>query len=102
MGATEVEEIGVDLILEAHARVGEGPVWDDASGTLVWVDIMGNAAHRYDPIRDQDTAIDVGQPVGAAVLRSNSSGLMLALRDGFGLLDEDSGQVELVAPVEAE
>jgi sugar lactone lactonase YvrE len=102
MSATEVEEIAVELVLDAHARVGEGPVWDDASGTLVWVDIMGNAVHRYDPATDQDHAIDVGQPVGAAVLRRQGNGLVLALRDGFGLLDESSGQVQLVAPVEAD
>jgi sugar lactone lactonase YvrE len=91
----------VELVLDAHALVGEGPVWDDASGTLVWVDIMSNAVHRYDPTTDTDRAIDVGQPVGAAVLRGDGNGLMLALRDGFGRLDEDSGKVELVAPVEA-
>jgi sugar lactone lactonase YvrE len=96
------QELRVDLVLDAHARVGEGPVWDDASGTLVWVDIMGHAVHRYDPAQDKDRAIDIGQPVGAAVLRRNANGLVVALRDGFGLLDESSGQVDLVAPVEAD
>lgn len=94
--------LDAELVLDAHARVGEGPVWDDANGTLVWVDIMGRAVHRYDPVRNDDRAIDVGQPVGAAVLRSNGNGLVLALRDGFGMLDERSGAVELVAPVEAD
>jgi sugar lactone lactonase YvrE len=97
-----VRELDVELVLDAHARVGEGPVWDDASGTLVWVDIMGSAVHRYDPTRDQDKAVDVGQPVGAAVLRRSGKGLILAVRDGFGVLDEGSGNVELVAPVEAD
>jgi sugar lactone lactonase YvrE len=95
-------DLPVELLLDAHAQVGEGPVWDDASGTLVWVDIMGNAVHRYDPATSQDRAIDVGQPVGAAVLRRDGNGLVLALRDGFGMLDEGSGQVQLVAPVEAD
>src|SRR3977135_1413196 len=102
MSSTEVDEIGVELILDVHARVGEGPVWDDASGTLVWVDIMSNAVHRYDPATQQDHAIDVGQPVGAAVLRRDGHGLVLALRDGFGMLDESSGQVQMVAAVEAD
>src|SRR5205814_4511823 len=39
MTATRVDDLSVELILDAHAQVGEGPVWDDASGTLVWVDI---------------------------------------------------------------
>jgi len=89
-------------VLEANARVGEGPVWDDRSGTLVWVDIMGNLVHRYDPAHDRDHKIDVGMAVGAAVLRRDGQGLVLALRDGFGLLDEAKGSVEIIAPVEAD
>ena len=89
-------------MLDARARVAEGPVWDDASGTLVWVDIMGNQVHRYDPAKDRDHAVDVGQAVGAAVLRRNGKGLVLALRDGFGLLDEAKQSVEIVAPVEVD
>jgi sugar lactone lactonase YvrE len=95
-------DLPVELVLDAHARVGEGPVWDDSSGTLVWVDILSNAVHRYDPATDRDRAIGVGQPVGAAVLRRDGDGLCLALRDGFGMLDERSGQVEMLAPVEAD
>jgi sugar lactone lactonase YvrE len=96
------DDLTVELVLDAHARVGEGPVWDDASGTLVWVDIMSHAVHRYDPATGQNRTIDVGQPVGAAVLRRDRAGLVLALRDGFGMLDEASGQVEMVAAVEAD
>jgi sugar lactone lactonase YvrE len=102
MSATRTDDLAVELVLDAHARVGEGPVWDDVNGTLVWVDIMSNAVHRYDPAKDQDRAIDVGQPVGAAALRRDGNGLVVALRDGFGLLDEGSGQVQIVTPVEAD
>lgn len=101
MSASGVDDLAVELVLDAHARVGEGPVWDDASGTLVWVDIMSNAVHRYDPAKERDHVMDVGQPVGAAGLRRGGTGLVLALRDGFGFLDESSVQVELVAAVEA-
>jgi sugar lactone lactonase YvrE len=96
------EELTAELVLDAHARIGEGPVWDDVSATLVWVDIMGNAVHRFDPTTRRDQALDVRQPVGAVALRRASSGLVLALRDGFGLLDESSGRVELVAPIEGD
>src|SRR5258708_3831159 len=92
--------IDVELVLDAHARVAEGPVWDDRTGTLVWVDIMSHQVHRYDPAKDRDQAIDVGQPVGAAVLRQDGDGLMVALQNGFGLLGEATERVELVAPVE--
>ncbi len=94
--------MGVELVLNAHARVAEGPVWDDRTGTLVWVDIMSSLVHRYDPARDRDQAVDVGQAVGAAALRKDDKGLVLALRDGFGFLDEANKKVEIVAFVEAD
>jgi sugar lactone lactonase YvrE len=102
MTTTSIDDLPVELLLDAHALVGEGPVWDDTNGTLVWVDIMGNAVHRYDPATGQNHTLDVGQPVGAAVLRRDGNGLVLALRDGFGMLDESSGQVQLVVQVEAD
>jgi len=94
------DDIGVELVLDAQARVAEGPAWDDRTGTLVWVDIMSHQVHRYDPATRRDRSIDVGQPVGAAVLRQGGDGLALALQEGFGLLDEATGRVEIVAPVE--
>ena len=62
------DDLSVELILDAHARVGEGPVWDDASGTLVWVDIMSNAVHRYDPATDRDRSPPPHGDVRDAVL----------------------------------
>ncbi len=91
----------VDLVVNAHAIVGEGPVWSAAEQVLYWVDIMSNLVHRFDPQTGADRTIDVGQPVGAVAVR-DSGGLMLALRDGFGVLDLDSGRVEILAPVEAD
>ena len=101
MSVEPSEELQVEVVLEARAAVGEGPVWDERTQRLIWVDIMANAVHVYDPARDEDRAIDVGQPVGAAGLRERG-GLVLALRDGFGLLDQDFGDLRIVASVEAD
>lgn len=94
-----VEQIEAELALDAHAVLGEGPVWDPALQRLIWVDITGSSVHRYDPGRGRDESTDVGQPVGAAACRGGGA-LMLALRDGFGRLDVDRGELELVVEVE--
>jgi sugar lactone lactonase YvrE len=73
------------------ATLGEGPCWDSATGSLYWVDIpvgqvhrlAGDGAHRR---------WDVGQAVGAVVVRA-SGGLLLAARDGFLTLDPVTGEV---------
>ena len=89
----------VELLVDAHARVGEGPSWDARENVLWWVDITGNLVHRYDPATGADTTIDVGRAVGAAVPRA-SGGLVLAVEEGFAALDPKTGKTELIAEVE--
>ncbi|MBV9358536.1 MAG: SMP-30/gluconolactonase/LRE family protein [Chloroflexi bacterium] len=101
--ADEVPASELELLVDAHAIVGEGPVWSVDEQALYWVDIIGDAVHRYDPATGADRAWNVGQSVGAIGLRQgHPSSLLLALRDGFGTLDLGSGKVELRTPVEAE
>jgi sugar lactone lactonase YvrE len=93
------DDLEVQIVLQARASVGEGPVWDERTNTLVWVDIMNNSVHIFDPASGQDRAVDVGQPVGAAALRERG-GLVLALRDGFAVMDADLDDLRWVARVE--
>lgn len=90
--------IRAELVLDARARHGEGPVWHPTEHTLDWVDIMAGHLHRYDPRADRDEVIDVGQPIGAFAPR-RSGGHVLALEHGFGVL-EPSGEVRVVAAIE--
>ncbi len=87
-----------ELVVDAHAELAEGPVWDDRLDRLWWVDLLGGIVHLSDPTNGDDTAIPVGQPVGALALRS-SGGPILAVRDGFATLDVRTGRLELVAPI---
>jgi sugar lactone lactonase YvrE len=56
--------------------------------------------NRFRPGDGRATSLEVGQPVGAVALRERG-GLVLAVRDGFGLLDPGSREVKMVAPIEA-
>jgi sugar lactone lactonase YvrE len=91
--------VQVELVLDSHAEVGEGPVWDQESQRLLWVDITRGLVHLLDPASGVDRSFDVGQHVGAAAFRA-AGGMALALRGGFGLLDLDSGLVEQIADTE--
>lgn len=96
-----VERLEAELVLDAHAELGEGPVWDPSARKLLWVDIDASSVHRFDPESGIDEVADVGQLVGAAALRADG-GLVLALRDGFGFLDFEQRALGLVVPVEAD
>lgn len=88
-----------DLVLDARATLGEGPVWDNRNGTLLWVDILPGRIHRYHPDTEQDEVVAAGQPVGAVAPRRRG-GLVLAVKEGFAVLDEAGFRI--VAPVEAD
>ena len=87
-----IEDVDVELVLDAHADLGEGPVWDADARELVWVAISDHEVHRFDPATGTDRAIQVGQHVGAAALRERG-GLLLALRDGVAVLDGDTPRI---------
>jgi sugar lactone lactonase YvrE len=88
-----------ELVVDARADLGEGPLWDARTAELLWVDIMAGLVHRVDPASGVDRPLDVGQPVGAVVPRT-AGGYALAVRDGFAVADE--GGATIVAPVEAD
>jgi sugar lactone lactonase YvrE len=87
--------VSIDVAVRAEAALGEAPTWDHASGTLLWVDILGNEVHRYSPWRDDDAVLEMPQHVGAAKPRS-AGGLVVNLRDGVALIDRDGAKKWLV------
>jgi sugar lactone lactonase YvrE len=88
-----------EIAVQAGAALGEGPRWDAAMATLLWVDIPGRRVHRYDPT----TGLDSAQPVPGIVslaLPRRRGGVVIGLPDGLHLMDgEDS---PLIAAVEAD
>ncbi len=72
----------VELVLDCRNTLGEGPMWSVAEQALYWVDITGEHVHRLDPATGAHQQYDVGQPVGAILLRA-SGGFVLALKAGI-------------------
>src|SRR5438874_189522 len=90
-----------ELVLDAHAQVGEGPIWEPRDQALIWVDILRNTVHRFDPASGRNRSWDVGQSVGAAASRQGG-GMVLAVERGFAFLDPATGKTEMIAEVEAD
>jgi sugar lactone lactonase YvrE len=91
--------VRVELVQDARARLGESPVWDQANGHLLWVDIPVGRVHRFSPADGSDVILEVGQPVGSLGL-GIEGGLVLAMRDGFGLVGSASDCVDELISVE--
>jgi len=90
-----------ELVLDAQAELGEGPVWDPSTSSLLFVDILRGHVQRFDPATGALQAFDVGQYVGAVAM-AESGDVMLAVRDGFARMNLGTGRVEMIAEVEAD
>lgn len=91
----------VELVLNAGADLGECPTWDDRRRVLLWVDVHAGRIHSLDPANGKAATFEVGQPVGSLAPRE-SGGLVLALRDGFALLEPDGSGPVWLAEIEAD
>ncbi|HEX2202252.1 MAG TPA: SMP-30/gluconolactonase/LRE family protein [Longimicrobium sp.] len=85
-----------ERVLRARARLGEGPVWDAATATLLWVDIYDRRLHRFDPETGRDEPLDLPDLAGCAVPAADGR-VLLGLRRRIALLDPRSGAIETVA-----
>jgi sugar lactone lactonase YvrE len=83
----------IACVAPADCHLGEGPCWDEDSGSLYWVDIKAPALHRYRPEAGDVQRWLLREPVGAVVLRARG-GLLLALKSGFAFFDPQTGDLQ--------
>jgi sugar lactone lactonase YvrE len=83
-----------DVAFDTAASLGEGPVWDSATQTLLWVDIDAGELRRFDPASGADESVVVPGGVTACGLRDGGS-FVLATVNGFALASWTGGRLEL-------
>ena len=97
--------IRIECVVQCGNHLGEGPVWDAEDGCLYWVDGTGRrvgnpSIWRLDPRSGQTNHWSLTHDVGALALRRRG-GAVLALDDGFYFFDFTTGQLDLIALVDA-
>jgi sugar lactone lactonase YvrE len=86
-------------VLDARAELGECPVWSLPEQVLYWIDIRAPAMHRLDPVTSATRSWPMPSRIGSFGLRESGSGAVVALVDGFHLLDFTTGELEfLIGP----
>jgi sugar lactone lactonase YvrE len=88
-----------EVAVPPSAQLGEGPRWDAATGTLLWVDILGHRVHRYDPTTGADASWATPGLVSLALPR-RSGGVIVGLPGGLFSIDELAGPA--LVPLEAD
>ncbi|SDE49387.1 Sugar lactone lactonase YvrE [Paracoccus isoporae] len=93
--------MSVSIVLDAHASVGESPVWCDRRQVLFWVDIGAGVLHRFDPATGEDTAWPMGRAV-ACIALTEGDDLVLGLADGLFRFAPETGAMDRIAAPEAD
>jgi sugar lactone lactonase YvrE len=87
-----------ELLADARATLGEGPVWEPGSETILWVDILGRSVNRTGLDGRTSTVCRTPSDIGAVLPRA-SGGLVLVIRDGFWALDPGTTEARPLAPL---
>ncbi|MGF1617787.1 MAG: SMP-30/gluconolactonase/LRE family protein [Acidimicrobiia bacterium] len=91
--APELLDSGGELIWEAGAELGEGPVWEATTGSLLMVDIIRGFVHRLNLEALSVASLDVGSPVTSVIPRSRG-GLVLTGKNELFAVD-DAGHLRV-------
>lgn len=69
------------------AQLGEGPVWDEQTNTIYWIDIAKGEIICFNTINNHTSVFPLGQMPGAIALCGNNNQLLAAAKNGPGILD---------------
>ena len=86
----------VELVLDAHATIGESPTWVEHARSLYWIDVKAPALHRFAPDSGEQRSWPVSSDIGGFALLDDG-GALVALREGIHRLDLASGELDLLA-----
>lgn len=79
--------------------LGESPVWDSRDQSLYWVDSKSPEVRRLNPASGELRSWPVPQDIGSIALSETGGCIVMALANGFHMLDLESGETLLLAPV---
>ncbi|MBL8571855.1 MAG: SMP-30/gluconolactonase/LRE family protein [Phreatobacter sp.] len=77
--------------LDCRAFLGEGPTWDPQGQALWWCDIYGPTLERWVPESGDRRSWTLPEPVGSFALCESGDQAVVALADGFHVLNLGSG-----------
>lgn len=91
----------VTVAWQCNALLGEGPIWDERTDTLYWIDIRRKILHAYTPANQLDRCIALPVEVGAVAPRA-AGGLIAATKNGFAIIDPYDGAFTYLADPESD
>ncbi|SFQ55215.1 SMP-30/gluconolactonase/LRE family protein [Parafilimonas terrae] len=82
-----------EIVLDHICKLGEGPVWDAASNSILWLDILKGEIHQFNTNTKQHSTFATGQMIGCIVPREQG-GFIAGLENGIGFIDIEKKEVK--------
>jgi sugar lactone lactonase YvrE len=82
------QHVDPSLAADARMELGESPVWDERTGTLYTVDILGRAIARFHPASGETGTVAVPEDLVGSIGLRRGEGLVAATGTAIALLDE--------------
>lgn len=96
------KEPQIDVLLDIKTTLGEGPVWDEESQRLHWIDSADGRIFRSTHEGRELRAWDVGEPIGSLAISRDNSSFLAALQSGLYRIDIQTGDRTLLFDPEPE
>ncbi|KAJ8253163.1 hypothetical protein GJAV_G00209810 [Gymnothorax javanicus] len=96
-----MSSIKVECVITERSSIGEGPVWEEKDGTLLFVDIFGRRISRWNPENKQTESMSTESMVGSVVPR-RSSGYVMAEGTRFATVDWEKKTSTTIARVDSD
>ncbi len=77
----------IELVLDAHAQIGESPIWSVPEQALYWIDVKAPAFYRLNPAAGATRTWPLPDEIGCYALYAREPAALLALRSGLFRLD---------------
>src|SRR5271156_809284 len=88
------------ITASTRAILGEGPVWDERTQTLYWVDIERGELRHCQADGSNETLIPIGQRIGCVALRSDRPGFIAGIERAIALITLSPFKISPVAAVD--
>lgn len=92
----------IEVLLDIKTTLGEGPIWDEQSQRLHWIDSADGRIFRSTHDGRELRAWDMREPVGSIAISKDGDSFLAALKSGLYKVNIESGERELLVNPESD
>jgi sugar lactone lactonase YvrE len=96
MNNLHIQQVGSIL-----STLGEGPVYDEKSNSILWIDIVNALIIEYDLKNNTERKIETGSMIGSFAITEYEH-FIAALQDGIAIIQRNTGMKKMVATPETD